>query len=99
MRNIFVCRWPDSRPGKAAKNDFLKFLKNAQIFCSRPEKAAKIDFLKFLKDAQSFWLSLARQQARENCKKRLFKIFERCARFLSVAGQAAGPGKLRKTTF
>ncbi|KRY94312.1 hypothetical protein T11_15244, partial [Trichinella zimbabwensis] len=52
-----------------------------------------------LKDAQSFWLSLARQQARENCEKRLFKIFERCATFLSVAGQAAGAGKLRKMTF
>ncbi|KRY62957.1 hypothetical protein T11_17320, partial [Trichinella zimbabwensis] len=33
MRNLFGCRWPGSRPGKTAKNDFLKFLKNAQIFC------------------------------------------------------------------
>ncbi|KRY64527.1 hypothetical protein T11_5650 [Trichinella zimbabwensis] len=38
MRNIFCCRWTPGgtgkiRPGKAAKNDFLKFLKNAQIFC------------------------------------------------------------------
>ncbi|KRY95820.1 hypothetical protein T11_1565 [Trichinella zimbabwensis] len=82
MRNIFVCRWPGSRPGKAAKNDFLKFLKNAQSFY-----------------AQCFWLSLARQQARENCEKRLFKTFEKCATFLSAAGQAAGPGRLRKTTF
>ncbi|KRY94364.1 hypothetical protein T11_9739 [Trichinella zimbabwensis] len=51
------------------------------------------------KYAQHFCLPLARQQAWEGCEKRLFKIFERCATFLSVAGQAAGPGKLRKTTF
>ncbi|KRY93939.1 hypothetical protein T11_14080 [Trichinella zimbabwensis] len=38
---------------------------------------------------------MARQQAREGCEKRLFKIFERCAIFLA----AAGPRKLRKTTF
>ncbi|KRY66237.1 hypothetical protein T11_13143, partial [Trichinella zimbabwensis] len=42
---------------------------------------------------------LARQQAREICEKRLLKIFERCATFLSAAGQAAGLGRLRKTTF
>ncbi|KRY99857.1 hypothetical protein T11_10539 [Trichinella zimbabwensis] len=77
MRKFSVCRWPGSRPGKAAKNDFLKFLKDAQHFC----------------------LPLARQQAWEGCEKRLFKIFERCAIFLAVAGQAAGPGKLRKMTF
>ncbi|KRY63329.1 hypothetical protein T11_16492, partial [Trichinella zimbabwensis] len=61
MRNLFGCRWPGSRPGKAAKNDFLEFLKNAQIFC----------------------LLMARQQAREGCEKRLFKIFEKCAIFLA----------------
>ncbi|KRY97208.1 hypothetical protein T11_13071, partial [Trichinella zimbabwensis] len=52
-----------------------------------------------LKNSQSFWLSLARQQARENCEKRLLRIFEKCATFLSAAGQTAGPGKLRKMTF
>ncbi|KRY64063.1 hypothetical protein T11_1577, partial [Trichinella zimbabwensis] len=64
MRIHFGHRWPGSRPGKAAKNDFLKFLKNAQIFC----------------------LLMARQQAREGCEKRLFRIFEKCATFFAVAG-------------
>ncbi|KRY96299.1 hypothetical protein T11_14350, partial [Trichinella zimbabwensis] len=52
-----------------------------------------------LKNAHPFWPPLARQQARESCEKRLFKTFEKCATFLSAAGQAAGPGKLRKMTF
>ncbi|KRY81355.1 hypothetical protein T11_10710 [Trichinella zimbabwensis] len=77
MRIHFGHRWPGSRPGKVVKNDFKKFLK----------------------DAQSFWLSLARQQAWENSEKRLFRIFEKCANFLSADGQAAGPGRLRKMTF
>ncbi|KRY74293.1 hypothetical protein T11_18101, partial [Trichinella zimbabwensis] len=33
MRIHFGHRWPGSSPGKSAKNDFLKFLKNAQPFC------------------------------------------------------------------
>ncbi|KRY63277.1 hypothetical protein T11_3244, partial [Trichinella zimbabwensis] len=52
-----------------------------------------------LKNAQIFCLLMARQQAREGCGKRLFKTFEKCATFLSAAGQAADPGKLRKMTF
>ncbi|KRY89701.1 hypothetical protein T11_9131 [Trichinella zimbabwensis] len=74
MRKFSVCRWPGSRPGKAAKNDFLEFLKNAQHFLlsldpRRHGKNVRNDFLEFLKNSQSFWLSLARQQARESCEK------------------------------
>ncbi|KRY95263.1 hypothetical protein T11_10944, partial [Trichinella zimbabwensis] len=77
MRKFSVCWWPGSRPGKAAKNDFLKFLKNAQ----------------------SFWLSLARQQAREGCGKRLFRIFEKCSTFLAVAGSQEAREKCEKRLF
>ncbi|KRY63738.1 hypothetical protein T11_17031, partial [Trichinella zimbabwensis] len=59
MRKFSVCRWPGSRPGKAAENDFLEFLKNAQPFWlsldpRRHGKNAKNDFLEFLKNAQHF---------------------------------------------
>ncbi|KRY98173.1 hypothetical protein T11_9005 [Trichinella zimbabwensis] len=98
MRKFSVCRWPGSRPGKAAENDFLKFLKNAQHFClplarQQHRKSCEKRFLIFLKNAQPFCLPLDPRRHGKVAKNDFLEFLKNAQPFcLPLARQQAREG-------